>query len=222
MSRPTRRKPVLPLYEAAWQLAPASERLEAMRRRAEPQPALPKGTPGSKGDALISIVEAFQAGLVKMIDPREPTPEMKKLLTRKLAEGNLQAFGFMTKPDLAREQQTIPPHFFKGHPRIDWHSNAMDNLQHRFEIIEVARFKQDQRSISRDGNKTQRGRPSVDEEITTVICELKKKRAFETLSEKQRVALVQFEARKRYLKLFPKPTQPSATKVREMLALKGV
>jgi hypothetical protein len=222
MAGPVRRKAVLSLYEAAWCFAPSSERSEARRRRAERQPALPRGKFGSQGDAWISLVETVRTGLVGLTDPSEPTREMKDRIMQKLAEGKFYAFGIMIKPDLEREPRLIPSHFFKGQPRIDWRSNSMDNLQHRFEIIEVARSKQVHLPASTESNKKRRGRPSVDNEITTVIREMKKKRAFSNLLEKERVDLVQVKCRERYPKLFPKKTQPSKTKVRELLVREGV
>jgi hypothetical protein len=223
MVGPIRQKAVVSLYEAAWRFAPASLRSEARRRRAEPQPLLPRGKFGSHGDAWISVAETVRDGLARMTDPSEPTREMKDWMVRKLAEGKFQALGVMTKPDLERQPQPIPSHFFKGQPRIDWSSNAMENLQHRFEIIEVVRAHQAQRPTSPEIKEKRRpGRPSVDDEITTVIRELKRKKAFSNRLEKERVVLVQVECRERYPKQFPKPTQPSKTKVRELLARESV
>jgi hypothetical protein len=134
-----KRKTLLSLYEAAWAFAPAAMRNEASRRRSEPRPRLPRGKYGEHGDAIISALTDLQDGLDSLVDPREPTPAMKAWLRQKLTDGKFEAYGVKIRPELVAEPTRIPFYFFKGRPNINWRVSSIENLGHRFEIVEVAR-----------------------------------------------------------------------------------
>jgi hypothetical protein len=210
------------LRKAAWQFAPSNMRSEAKNDRSKARSRLPRGKFGSpQGEALISVLETIGDMAAAAVDPHEPTPAMKALLLRYLQRGKYRAFGVRTKPELGQAPQAIPVHLFKGKPRIDWRSDTLDNLGQRFEIIEVAREPLT-RTEPASKSKVKRGRQRVDIEISTVIGRLRNEKSFDGLLEKQKVALIQRHCREQYPTRFPTPTQPSLTKIREVLKRDGL
>ena len=212
------------LHDAAWRYSTRAMKAAAIKERSKPRPQLPVTNfnhgPGQQlsktiaelGDHVLEFLDNFR-------NQNEPTPEMMARLVRHIVEGTFEAHGIMTKPDLGHEPQRIPPHLFKGRPKINWSANTLNNLGRRFEIVEVRPPTQIRQKFDEPvkSAKTRRGRPRVDEEITEVALELERDRHFDGKSEKEIVALVQTHCRRRYPKRFRKNSQPSPTKVREIL-----
>lgn len=221
MAAPHKRTAPISLLRAAWQFAPPNIRKEAKSERSKPRSPLPRGKLGGpQGDAIISVLETIGDFVAAAVDPYDPTPAMKKHLLRQLQAGKFHAFGIRTKPEIGHGPEVIPVHMFKGRPQINWRLETMENLGLRFEIIEVARMPMT-RIEPASNSRVKRGRHRVDLEISTVISQLKKTKSFDGLIEKQRVALIQSRCRAHYPARFPTPTQPSLTKIRDVLRREG-
>jgi hypothetical protein len=221
--RPDQMSPIS-LYKAAWRHSTRAMKAAAIKERSTERPKLQVAnlnhrsgekvgrTIAELGDHVLGFLDNFRI-------PDEPTPEMKARLILHIIEGRFEAHGMMTKPDLGHAPQRIPPHLFKGAPKINWAENTIDNLGRRFEIVEVMRPTLGNTKLEiPNGSKVARlGRPRVDEEITLVALELNRDRQFDGKSEKEIVALTQTHCRLRYPKRFRKNSQPSPTKVRQIL-----
>jgi hypothetical protein len=211
------------LYEAAWRYSTRAMKTAAIKERSQPASRLPvaKFDISQRQELpqkIVSIGNRFLDLIDNLRDRHEPTLEMMTSLVQHLGEGILEAYGMMTKPDLGHEPQRIPPYLFKGRPKINWSANTIDNLNRRFEIVEVMRPMPTPAPLElANKSKTRRGRPRVDDEITEVARELDRDRQFDGLSEKEIVALVQSHCQRRYPKRFRTRTRPSPTKIREIL-----
>lgn len=77
--------------------------------------------------------------VARLVDPHEPTLEMQRLLIQRLYEGDFEAFGIMTEPDIGHELQKVPEFMFANGPRIDWSKNTISNLKRKFAGLVVQR-----------------------------------------------------------------------------------
>ena len=212
------------LYAAAWRYSTRVMKTDAIKDRSGPASRISiENLDNNEGTKLPRMAVSITNRVFDLIDNsqdrHEPTREMMTSLVQKLSEGALEAYGMMTKPDLGHEPQRIPPHLFKGRPKINWTANTIDNLNRRFEIVEVMRPVPTPvpSGSPTKASKKRPGRPRVDNEIDEVARELDRDRQFDGLSEKQIVALVQTHCQRRYPKSFRTRTRPSPTKIREIL-----
>jgi len=224
MPRETKPEKRATLHDAAWLLAPRAMRRAALSERSQPPEPISfsKFESERANEITAKIAKLWNAGqnfLHGHINHYEPTPEMKKLLLRRLSEGNPVAVGIRMKPRSETKPSIIPTFIFKNAPEIDWKKNSIDNFGQRFEGVEVELAIRRGKTTSADQDKLKKsvGRPSVNETIIAVVRELRDKNAFAGKIEKERVTIVQDHCRERDSKRFPKPSLPSKTKVREIL-----
>jgi hypothetical protein len=202
----------IPLKEAWWHFAP--RRLKDELDRFEP-----KRSTAVSDDQVENFKNVVHDLFEELFVTKPPIRKMLNYLLQRLCSAKFEAWGVMTKPEGGREPQRIPSYVFKGEPKINWARSTVENLGMRFEIVEVVRPTQAQTAphlpITRD--KAGRGRPRVGAKIEQVVRELRRQGSFHEKSEKQRVALVQERCRHVYPRAFPRPSQPSPTKIREVL-----
>jgi hypothetical protein len=214
------RRPI-PISEAIWHFAP--KRLKDEFDRAQSSPRRSSGVPEPPKDRAEAIRLALEASKELFNALRaDPFSEMKKHLLDRICSGKLEAIGVMIKPELGRQPQKIPAFIFGHSPKIQWDKNTIENFEQRFEGVEVQRPSGEKEPDKKAAVPVKKaGRPRVDGQIREVIRELRKEGELRGKSKRWKVRAIQDRAQIRYPNLFPTKTQPSQTKIREMLKLEG-
>jgi len=207
----------IPLSDAYWHFAP--KRLINELHELQSQP---KKLPKVSDDKIENIKNLFTLGgtlFDELFIAKPPLRKMAKHLIQQLGRERLEAWGVLTKPTLAQEPQRIAAFIFKGNPKIHWNNCTIENLGRKFEIVEICRPGEISHVLHKPMKtaKGRPGRPRVDDKIMEVVRELDRRHMFEGKLEKERVALVQGQCRSQYSSAFPRESQPSRTKVREIL-----
>ena len=170
---------------------------------------------------------------------------MRRDLTGWICVGELIALGIQIAPIVNNDPEMIPRFIFAGTPDIDWDNSVIRAFGRIYEGVRVV-------SPDRLGGKTsraeppreaetpiattpsrateppskpeqkRRGRPPVDEALDEVVRELAGAGRLRGMSRKEQEAEVRELARERHPSPFPKPTQPSRSKILEALKRAGV
>jgi len=219
--------PLIPLEDAVWHFAPRKLRAMLGDIQSLPTNKYRHHKSDDPAEHFKILMEAFKNTVDHIEVRNKPIWKMQKYLIRRLATGTLEALGIRTKPEFRQEKESIASHFFEGSPTISWAKNSLESLGRKFELIVVRRRPPEATARTPLQAKTNlqpkpSGRPRVDDEISEVARELASRQSFEGKSEKSRVAVVQAECHRRFPRLFPKASQPSPTKIREILKRLGV
>lgn len=219
MAKGTKAKHAIPLKDAWWHFAPKRLKDELDQLDNFPKRAYSAEISYDQAKNVKGLVQAVGDLFEKLFVAKPPVRKMVDHLLQRLRADSLEAWGVKVKPNLGESPERIPAFLFKGEPKIRWTTNTIEHLGQRFEIVEIGR----QNALSQTSRRSTKvtakrpGRPRVDEEITEVVQELDKQGKFENQSEKGMVRLVQTSCRTKFPKLFRKNTQPSPTKIREIL-----
>jgi hypothetical protein len=179
--------------------------------------------PQDQAQALTFIIEATGYLIEDLQTRSEPVWKMQKWLVRQLGAERLEAIGIMMRPEMAREPQQVPSFIFRGHPKINWGKCTVENFEQQFVGVEVRRpvVEKLPHSAAAGSAHGKPGRRRVDGPLRIIVCDVRAEGRFNERSQKERIAIVRDQARKRHPNLFPKGTQPSDTKIIEALRAEG-
>ena len=226
MVPPRSRDRTYPLGEALFRFAPARlksdlDRVRSLRpRRSRPERSK---SPPDEVQAFKMVLDGLSEIAEEHGIQSEPVWRMQEWLVKQLGAERMEAVGLMMKPDKSRGQQPIPSFIFRGRPKINWRQSSVENFEQQFVGVEVRRASVRQSLPSEVATLAPRrpGRRRVDGPLRSIVKEVGDSGRFVDKSQKERVDIVRELARKRYSTLFPKPTQPSETKIVEALRAEG-
>ena len=147
---------------------------------------------------------------------------MRRGLIDKIFRGDLSCLGVEVSPKLGNSPELLQRYLFTN-PDIDWEKSTMRAFGRIYEGVRVV-SPQDTIDVKlpEAARPKPLGRPSVGRQIRQIVRELADAGQLEGISRKEQETRIRSRARELYPHSFPRPSQPSRTKILEALKAEGL
>ena len=142
---------------------------------------------------------------------------MRKDLLDRIRDEQLQCAGVCTSPEPSKGP-TLVPGFIFFEPQVDWDRSSVAAYNYVYESVRVLRTELLTPSANALPSAPKKmGRPSIQSQLDNVVAELNAEGRLAVISRKEQINRVSQRAREAFPQTFPRPSQPSRSKILEAL-----
>jgi hypothetical protein len=180
------------------------------------------------GEAAFEFASDYEKEKYRTADTRGSIEALGLLMQAELVaniyDGEFVCFGLTLTPGVSQGPEKIDRLLFRdlsNHEMmtkyIDWNESSLNYAGRQYTSIRVLKASRLEKKEEKLELRKKMGRPSIDQQLETIVGKLMKEGRLKGRLRKEQVHLVREAARVKYPDLFPLPTQPSREKILQAL-----